>query len=176
MEILEKLKSIGLLFGIILVIIGAILFTFPEKIISALTIIVGAILLAYGLYRSISILLDWEKGEKRWIKLAIGIVVLILGIYIIVNQNITIRALGFIIGLFAVSISFDRFTIALSRKKMGLKVGSTLLFALIHLAFALGMFYSAINIISIIISLVGVYLFVAGIMIILSTSYFLDFK
>lgn len=176
MEILEKLKSIGLFVGIILLVIGAILFTFPEKIISGITIIIGGILLVYGLYRSISILLDWENGEKKWIKLAVGIIVLILGIYIVVNQNITIRALGFIIGIFALSLSFDRFTIAYIRKKNGLKIGSTILFAFIHLAFGLGMFYSAVNFISIIISLVGVYLFIAGIMIILSTSYFLDFK
>lgn len=176
MDILEKLKSLGLIFGIILTVIGVILFTFPEKIISALTIIIGSILLIYGLYRSITVLLHWEDGEKKWFKLSIGIIVLILGIYIIVNQNITIRALGIIIGIFAFSLSFDRFTMALSRKKQGLNIGSTLLFAFIHLIFGLGMMYSAIYTISVIISLVGVYLFIAGIMIILSTSYFLDFK
>jgi uncharacterized membrane protein HdeD (DUF308 family) len=107
--------------------------------------------------------------------MAVGILLVASGVFIIVNTEFTISALGVVIGILALLQAFDRFSVAGTRRQSNLNYTPTLIFGFIHLGFGIGMFYSAFSVISVIISLIGVYLLVSGVMVVLSTAYFLDF-
>ncbi len=175
MESFERVKSLGLFFGLILIIIGVIFLVFPENVISFLAFIVSAIIIGFGLFRLIIVFIQWKDLYRREIKLVLSLLMIAIGIFIISNTQITVTALGIVIGIFAILLAFDRFNVANLRRKAGLNHTSSLVFGFIHLAFGIGMFYSAFSVISIIISIIGVYLLMAGIMVILSTSFFFDF-
>jgi len=171
---LEKIKSVGIFFGLALIVFGVLFLVFPERVITFLAFIVGAIIIGYGVFRGFIVAVQWKDITKRYFKLMVSILSIILGTFIIANTQITVTALGIVIGIFAILLAFDRFNMASLRKNAGLNNTWTLVSGLIHLAFGVGMFYSAFTVISIIISIIGIYLLMAGIMVVLSTSYFLD--
>jgi uncharacterized membrane protein HdeD (DUF308 family) len=57
---------------------------------------------------------------------------------------------------------------------MGLKYGANMIFALIHGLFGLLMFYAAMKAFSLIVMMAGVYLLIAGGLMIISTTYLRD--
>lgn len=174
MKGIEKIKSVGIFFGIALIIFGVLFLVFPEKVITFLAFIVGAVIIGYGVFRAFIVAVQWKDISKKYFKLTVSILSIVLGTFIIANTHITVTALGIVIGIFAILLSFDRFNMASLRKQAGLNNTWTLVSGLIHLVFGVGMFYSAFSLISIIISIIGIYLLMAGIMVVLSTAYFLD--
>ena len=171
----EKIKSLGLFFGISLILFGSIFLIFPDNVINFLAFLVGFAIIGFGVFRSAVLFMQWMEISNRIIKLIVSVAMIFLGLFIISNTEITVAALGVLAGTFAILLAFDRFNVAVMRKRAGLKNTSTIVFGLIHLAFGLGMFYSAFSIISFIISIIGIYLLFAGAMVIMSTSYFFDF-
>jgi len=171
---IEKIKSVGIFFGIALIVFGVLFLVFPDKVITFLAFIVGAVIIGFGLFRGYIVAIQWKDISKRYFKLAVILLSIALGTFIIVNTHITVAALGVVIGIFAILLAFDRFNMASLRKQSGLNNTWTLVAGFIHLAFGIGMFYSAFTVISIIISIIGIYLLMAGIMVVLSTSYFFD--
>lgn len=170
----EKIKSAGILFGLALIIAGVLFLVFPEKVITFMAYIAGAVITGYGLFRGFIVAVQWKDISKRYFKLTVSLLSIALGIFIIVNTHITVAALGIVIGIFAILLAFDRFNVAILRKQAGINNTWSTASGFIHLAFGIGMFYSAFTVISIIVSIIGVYLLMAGIMVVLSTSYFFD--
>lgn len=170
----EKIKSAGILFGLALIVAGVLFLVFPEKVITFVAFITGAVITCYGLFRGFIVAVQWRDISKRYFKLTVSLLSIALGIFIIVNTHITVAALGIVIGIFAILLAFDRFNVAILRKQAGINNTWSIVSGFIHLAFGIGMFYSAFTVISIIISIIGVYLLMAGIMVALSTSYFFD--
>jgi uncharacterized membrane protein HdeD (DUF308 family) len=171
----EKIKSFGIFFGISLIIAGVVFLLFPGSVINFLAILTGLLLAAFGLYKSVNALLKWNELSYKILHMAVGILLVASGVFIIVNTEFTISALGVVIGILALLQAFDRFSVAGTRRQSNLNYTPTLIFGFIHLGFGIGMFYSAFSVISVIISLIGVYLLVSGVMVVLSTAYFLDF-
>lgn len=171
---LEKIKSVGIFFGLAFILIGFVFLAFPEKVITSLAFIIGGLIIIFGFFRAFMLAFQWQEANKKYFKLAISIFLILFGIFIVTNTQITVTAIGVVMGVFAIMLAFDRFNMAILRKKAGLNNTWTIATGLVHLAFGIGMFYSAFTVISIIISIIGVYLLMAGIMITLSTSYFLD--
>ncbi|SHF12756.1 HdeD family acid-resistance protein [Alkalibacter saccharofermentans] len=171
----EKIKSFGIFFGISLIIAGAVFLMFPSSVIKFLAVLTGLLLAAFGLFKAVSSLLRWNELNYRVLHMAVGILLVLSGIFIIINTEFTISALGVVIGIFAILQAFDRFSVASSRRQAGLNYKPTVIFGVVHLGFGIGMFYSAFGMISIIVSLIGVYLLVSGVMVALSTAYFFDF-
>jgi uncharacterized membrane protein HdeD (DUF308 family) len=170
----EKIKSAGILFGLALIIAGVLFLVFPEKVITFMAYIAGAVITGYGLFRGFIVAVQWKDISKRYFKLTVSLLSIALGIFLIVNTHITVAALGIVIGIFAILLAFDRFNVAILRKQAGINNTWSTASGFIHLAFGIGMFYSAFTVISIIVSIIGVYLLMAGIMVVLSTSYFFD--
>lgn len=170
----EKIKSAGILFGLALIVAGVLLLVFPEKVITFMAYITGAVITGYGLFRGFIVAVQWKDISKRYFKLTVSLLSIALGIFIIVNTHITVAALGIVIGIFAILLAFDRFNVALLRKQAGINNTWSIASGFIHLAFGIGMFYSAFTVISVIVSIIGIYLLMAGIMVVLSTSYFFD--
>ena len=180
MESIKKLKKLGLFLGLIFIVIGVVFFAFPDKVVEILALIIGIGILVYGGGKAFGLAFSWKSQDNSMASKIFSLVVdsalIFLGIYLLINNNVTISAVGLVIGLFALLSAFDRFSVAVQRIKLKLRVMPTIIFGIIHLLFGIGMIYAAISMLSAIIMMAGLYLIVSGIMIILSTCYFFDFK
>lgn len=174
MDPYKQLKSLGLWLGLILIGLGLVLLIWPEKIIGFIAIIIGIGVLLFGLVKGISLARNWKNSSNNIHKTALVILLLGLGIYVLVNTNVTTTAIGFCIGIFAIITALDRFSVAIERKRLGFKIGTTILFGIINLAFGVGVILSSVYVMSFVLMLVGIYLIVEGIMIIVSSRILLD--
>lgn len=174
MDAFDRIKPMGLLVGILLTIFGVIFLAAPERVAEFLAVFVGAVITAFGLFRIIVAIARWNLLFNRVLMLALGIIIFAIGLFMLFNPEITITVIGAIIGIFAILMAIDRFMTA-NRIKGEMNTLPTVISGLIHLAFGVGMIYSAIITFSIIIIIAGIYLLIAGIMIVLSTLLFRDF-
>lgn len=175
MDGFKKLKSMGILLGVILVVFGFLLLVFPEKIVNLLAVSIGILVLIFGGLR----LMTYFANRRQYSRLprfgiVANVIVCLFGIYILMNPGMTTSFICVVIGLFAIASAFDRFSVATQRRQSGLKIGSTLLFGVIHLLFGLLMIAMPVTGASMILMVAGIYLMAAGIMVILSTCYFFD--
>lgn len=165
--------------GILLIVMGVIFFAYSEKVVEVVAVIIGAGILMAGAFNLISVLmtrrLEGKKGAQV-LNIIIAVVFVALGVYLLFNGNVTISAIGVIIGIFAFLSAADRFAVTLDRMKQKLRFAPALISGLVHTAFGTLIIYSSISMFSAIIMLAGAYLIIAGIMIVLSTAYFFDFN
>ncbi len=170
----DRLRPIGLMLGILLAVFGVIFLAAPERVAEFLAIFIGAVVTVFGGIRIVGILIHWQVTTNRILLLVVGIIIFLIGIFMLFNPEVTIAIAGAIIGVFAILMAFDRFITA-NRLKNEINITPTIISGIIHLAFGIGMIYSAILVFSIIIILVGIYMLIAGIMFALSTLFFRDF-
>lgn len=164
----------GLWLGVIVILVGSVLLIFPQTIIQFLAVIIGALLLLTGIFNGFSLIKNKTKGFI--LKGFVSVSLIVLGIYVLTNTNVTITFIGIIIGIFAILSAVDRFSVAMERKKLGFPVGTTVAFGVINLAFGIGMMVASVYVMSFLLVLVGIYLILAGIMIIISTKILMDYK
>jgi uncharacterized membrane protein HdeD (DUF308 family) len=174
MFVVSRLKPLGYFLGIALMILGAAFIAMPGEIVGLITILVGAVLLLYGLFRSLAIIFKWDSLTNRVLPLSVGLVLMAAGLYVLLNTRATIHLTGIVLGVFAILLAVDRF---LSAQKMRgrANIKPAILFGVIHLAFGIGLIYASLQMFSVIVILYGVYLFAAGLMAILSLRLFNDF-
>ncbi len=174
MYVYDRVKPVSLLLGIVLMVIGIIFLAAPDRVAEFLAVFVGAVITVIGIFRIITVAINWNVIINRGILLALGIVVVVLGIFMLFNPDVTITLVGTIIGIIAIMLAVDRFVTA-NRLKNRANVTPTVISGIIHLAFGAGMIYSAIVVFSIIIVLVGIYLLISGVLFALSSLFFRDF-
>ncbi len=170
----DRVKPFSLLLGILLMVIGIVFLAAPDRVAEFLAVFVGAVITVIGIFRIIMVLARWNVIINRAILLALGIILTVLGTFMLFNPDITITLVGAIIGIIAIMLAIDRFVTA-NRLKNTINVTPTIISGLIHLAFGIGMIYSAIVVFSIIIVLAGIYLLISGVMFALSSLFFRDF-
>ncbi len=170
----DRVKPFSLLLGILLMVIGIVFLAAPDRVAEFLAVFVGAVITVIGIFRIIMVLARWNVIINRAILLALGIILTVLGTFMLFNPDITITLVGAIIGIIAIMLAVDRFVTA-NRLKNTINVTPTIISGLIHLAFGIGMIYSAIVVFSIIIVLAGIYLLISGVMFALSSLFFRDF-
>ncbi|MCQ4637354.1 DUF308 domain-containing protein [Anaerovorax odorimutans] len=176
MDGIKKIKSLGIFLGILLILLGVVFIVFRRDIVEVLAMIVGICIIVIGAFKTIQALTSKSEVNNKPMGVSVGIVLLALGIFILVNTNISIMMLGVVIGIFAFASAFDRFAVARERKRRGFKCGNTVLFGLVHILFGILMIYCSFAMMSFIVVLTGIYLLAAGIMVVLSTGYFFDYK
>ncbi|MGM0651915.1 MAG: HdeD family acid-resistance protein [Bacillota bacterium] len=164
----------SIMIAILLMVLGIVFLTVPDRVTEFLAIFVGAVITVFGILRIATVAGRWKVMHNRGILLTFGILVSGLGIFMLFNPAVTITLVGAIIGVFAIIMAFDRFVTA-NRLKGQMNIVPTIISGLIHLAFGIGMIYSSIIVFSLIIVLIGIYLLVGGVMILLSSFLFQDF-
>jgi len=174
MYVYDRIKPMGLLLGILLMVIGVVFLAVPDRVTEFLGVFVGAVVTVIGIFRITAVAVSWRVIINRGLLLIIGIIVFLAGIFMLFNPDITITIIGAIIGILAIMLAVDRFFTA-NRYKRSANVTPTIISGLIHLIFGIGMIYSALVVFSIIIIFIGIYLLIAGIMFTLSTLFFPDF-
>jgi len=170
----DRIKPFSLLLGILLMVTGIIFLAAPDRVAEFLAVFVGAVITVIGIFRIITVTVSWSVIINRGLLLTLGIILTVLGIIMLFNPKVTITLVGTIIGIIAIMLAIDRFMTA-NRLKNTANVTPAIISGLVHLAFGIGMVYSAIVVISIIIVLVGIYLLISGVMFALSALFFRDF-
>ncbi len=170
----ERIKPVGLFAGILLMVFGIIFLTAPGRVTEFLAIFVGAVITVFGIFRIITVAMRWQAFVNRVPMFIFGLVVSIIGIFMLFNPNVTLGFVGTIIGIIAIMLAVDRFVTANRLKKTANPL-PTIISGLIHLIFGIGMIYSAMIIFSVIIVLIGIYLLVSGVMFTLSALFFQDY-
>ncbi len=173
MYVYDRVKPFSLFLGIFLMVVGIVFLAAPDRVAEFLAVFVGAIITVVGIFRIVTVAASWNVIINRGILLAFGILLTVLGIFMLFNPDITITLVGAVIGVLAIMLAVDRFFTA-NRLKNTANVTPTIVSGLIHLLFGIGMIYSAIVIFSIIIILAGIYLLISGVMFALSALFFRD--
>jgi uncharacterized membrane protein HdeD (DUF308 family) len=174
MFVVTRLKNLGYFLGIALMIFGAAFIVMPERIVGLITILVGAILLLYGFFRTLAVIFKWNTVKNRILLLVLSLALMGTGLYILLNTSATIHITGAVLGLFAILLAVDRFVSA-HKMRGQVNIMPAVLFGIIHLVFGAGLIYASLQMFSFIVILYGVYLFVAGLMVVLSLRLFNDF-
>ncbi len=174
MYVYDRVKPFSLVLGILLMVIGIVFLAAPDRVAEFLAVFVGAVITVIGIFRIVTVAASWNVIINRGILLAFGILFTILGLFMLFNPDITITLVGAVIGILAIMMAIDRFVTANRLKKVA-NVTPTIISGLIHLAFGIGMVYSAIVVFSLIIVLAGIYLLISGVMFALSALFFRDF-
>lgn len=174
MILISKLKHFGYILGFGLMILGAAFISMPERIVGIMTVLTGAILLLYGLFRTIFVIFRWNNAKNRVLLLILGLALMAAGSYFLLNTLATVRITGMVLGILAILLAFDRF--AAAHKMHGqVNILPAVITGLIHLAFGTVLFYSSLKMFAFIIILCGIYLFASGVMVVLSLRLFNDF-
>ena len=174
MEPIEKIKPLGLFLGLILIIIGIVFIVIPDQIVSFMAVLIGAVLLATGVVRTLVIVVNWKELKNQILLLILALAIIAAGVYMIVNTQVTVTLIGLVLGIFAILMALDRFFTAFKREE-GTRLVPSILFGLIHLGFGLGLIYASMTMFSIVVVLYGIYFLVAGLMVVLSMLLYRDF-
>ena len=159
----------------ILAVLGVILIIFPEKIVGFIGLLLGIFLVITGLLRCYTLMKTWEqRGVSRGFALALAVLILVLGIFLLMNRSIAVAFISVVIGVFAVVSAADRYSVMRARRELDMPVASTVISGLIHLLFGIGMITMPLFGASLIIIVTGLYLIVAGVMVLLSSCIFFD--
>lgn len=174
MDIIKKLKSFGIVFGIIALVLGIILTFKPVQTGIVLNTAVGVGVLIMGAVKLIQELLGRKEFERSMLYMVLPALMVILGIYILINQEVTMFTVGMIIAILAFILAADRFVTARSRRKNNLAYKGAFIEGIIHLLCGIFMCYNAISVTIAITIVTGIYLILVGIMIIVSSIYLKD--
>ncbi|MCD8036881.1 MAG: DUF308 domain-containing protein [Clostridiales bacterium] len=93
------LFQLNLVFGIFLIVVGALLLIFPKVIIAAIPIVVGIIITVDGLHK-VKVGLDARSmgGEKWWLTEIVALITIIFGLCLILNPFESSNAMIFLLG------------------------------------------------------------------------------
>ena len=116
-----------LFFGIVTLILGALVVARPRDTIYAFAILLGIWLFVAGLFRIVTAIADHDDtGGARWLMAILGLLSVIIGILFLRRTEETVTTLAFLIGLFWVMGGIIEFFTAYSERgspARGFRVG-----------------------------------------------------
>ncbi|MEU2778310.1 DUF308 domain-containing protein [Streptomyces sp. NPDC007162] len=89
-----------LLYGLVSIVIGVIAVAWPGPTLVVLAVVLGAQLIATGVFRLVGSASLGETGTARTLTAVLGVVSLLLGLYAIRHVLITVLALGLLLGVY----------------------------------------------------------------------------
>ena len=175
MDSIQKFKRLGIFYGVLLAVIGVVLVLYPEKVVSFIGLLLGIFFLGTGVMRCYTLIRTWnERGAFRSFSMALAILLILLGIFLLLYRNIAVAFISVMIGIFALISAADRYSVIKARKALDLPITNTVISGLLHFVFGLVMVAMPLFGASLIIIVTGIYLVTAGIMAILSSCVFFD--
>ncbi len=168
-----KFKSLGIFGGVILLALGVVFIVFSEQVTEIMGMLIGLGILFIGVARLLQALSHSpaEVVTHKTGRVILSGIMICIGAYLLINGKVAISFVGVIIGIVAFAAAVDRFVVANERRKMGLPRGLTIISGVIHILFGLLMIYAAVQVVNMLVIFSGIYLLVAGIMMIISVVY-----
>ena len=169
---MDYFKRFGVLSGLVLIALGIVCYVFKNQIIAFLGLAVGVIVfVAGGYFLAGALMMRKNSGEMPTIKLVCGILMLICGIYLMCHTMTMIRIVGV---LMAFAAGVDRFSVASARSRAGLDSNKNVLFGIVHILFGVLMCIVPVWGVDVLVMFTGLYLILAGIMVLFSSIKYND--
>ncbi|MBR6444127.1 MAG: DUF308 domain-containing protein, partial [Firmicutes bacterium] len=178
MEPFKKLKSLGIFAGLILMAVGILFLIFNKQVAELLGVFVGLGILLVGVIRLI-ITLKGSPGEtqkNKVVRIIVSVIMIGLGLFLLIDNQAATSLIGLVIGIIAFAAAFDRFMVASMRGRLGLPIGFTIFFGILHLIFGVFMIYASLEMIAMMVVITGIYMIFAGVTIIISAGFLGDFQ
>jgi Uncharacterized conserved protein len=160
---LREIKSIAVLFGIISIVLGIVLVVIPGQTQLIINTIVGVALLVVGLIGIFGFASLKKRSNHSGAMVILPVVIAILGLFVLLNPDVTIFTVGILMAVFALVMAIDNFMIALNSKKRGEDTKAIVIFGVIHLVFAILMAWNVFATMTAIVMIAGIYLIVNGV-------------
>ena len=107
-KIKRRWIALPILSSILLLITGTLLCVFPKEVASSLTIVIGIIVLLYGMEEIAYCLANWEDEELIGLELTTGLLSIFIGIVFLVKHDVTLAFLGFSLGFIEMNMMIRR--------------------------------------------------------------------
>lgn len=172
MNRLREIRSIVVVYGIISIILGIVLVVIPGQTQLLINTIVGVALIVVGIAGAVRVLSMKNNGNTHIAIIVLPIITGILGLFVLLNPDVTIFTVGILMSIFALAMAIDSLMVAINAGKNAPNKGALLIFGIIHLIFAVFMAWNVFATMTAIVMLAGIYLIVNGI-IVLATSHVL---
>ena len=169
------IKKFGVLSGLILIALGVVCYLLENQVVAFFGIAAGILLLVFGGYFLVGSLIQTQSGNMAVVTLIAGLLFLLSGLYLLLHSALMVRLTGVAIGIMAFAAGADRFAVAWSRMKAGVSRNKNLLFGGIHVVFGIVMCVVPKWGVDILVKFTGLYLIVAGVMVLFSALKYDDF-
>ncbi|GGN15639.1 HdeD family acid-resistance protein [Streptomyces fuscichromogenes] len=107
-----------LLYGLVSIVIGVTAVAWPGPTLVVLAVVLGAQLIATGVFRLVGSASLAETGTARTLTAVLGVVSLLLGLYAIRHVLITVLALGLLLGVYWIVDGFTAVFAAVDRPSL----------------------------------------------------------
>lgn len=114
---IKKTFNISLIASFIFIIVGLFLFIKPDATISIISYITGSILLLLGLINMYRYFTSNEKLNMFSFNLAYGVLLVIAGLFLIIDTTIFAKVINIIVGIWIIINSITKFQYGLVLKK-----------------------------------------------------------
>ena len=169
-KFMTKFLKSSLFSSVGLVILGILLFFQSEVTILSISYVVGGILVAVGTLAFIDYVKSMNKNERNELDIVYGIGMVVLGIIVISNPKGVASIIPFILGIIIILSSSAKLQYSLELRKVGNPLWkSTMILSLITLLFGLLLIFNPFKGAELITKVVGILLFLYGIIDIIST-------
>ena len=169
-KFMTKFLKSSLFSSVGLVILGILLFFQSEVTILSISYVVGGILVAVGTLAFIDYVKSMNKNERNELDIVYGIGMVVLGIIIISNPKGVASIIPFILCIIIILSSSAKLQYSLELRKVGNPLWkSTMILSLITLLFGLLLIFNPFKGAELITKVVGILLFLYGIIDIIST-------
>lgn len=163
-DFLEQTRWNKVVYGILLVAIGAILFIFPDQISKMISTVIAVLFVAIGL----GIMVTYFAGKVDRVvgggKLVAGTAFLVFGIYVFRHSELIISIIPFILGLIVVVSGVDKLQNFFDLKRLKYEGGIvTLIFAIINIALGIVLIINPFEAAIVLFKVIGVGLIFSGI-------------
>lgn len=163
-NIIEKLKSIRLHItasAVACVALGVVFLIWPQQITNFIAYVVGALLIAFGAIQAVTKIIN---NENRSSGLLVGLLILIIGIWIIVHPQTAVSLIPMVIGVVLVVSGIQEMSLAFTAKNVDAsKWGWMIVGAAITIVFGIICICVAFNIVTIAMRLLGIFLIYDGV-------------
>ena len=163
-EFINELKWNKILYGAILVVVGLILFLFPNQISSVISMVVGLFFLFMGLVVIVSYLtkrVEMVFGSNR---LVIGAAFIALGIFVMIRSDFVVSVIPFILGLIVLISGVNKLQNFIDLKRLESDGGIvTLVFAILNIAFGVVLIINPFDAAIVLLKVTGIALIFSGI-------------
>lgn len=164
LQYVKSLKANDMISSIVYVIIGLVLLIWPGTSTQVVCMVLGIVLLVYGLVQVALYLLKKEKTMLSQGMLILGIIFSVLGIWILIKPEMIIMAVPVIVGIIIIMHGLHNTLQALELKKMDYgNWWMALFFGILTLISGLILAYNPFKVVNTVVRVIGIFLIYDGI-------------
>ena len=152
--------QLSLFIGLVTLVLGIILTAHPSTSLNVIAVIIGLSLIVGGVFHFIRVL-DSEEGHRVWLGIA-GLLEVVIGVVMIRHLNLTIAAIGLLVGLTWIVQGVVSFMVGVLGENSGSRLWQ-IIFGVISLAAGIVVVSVPTKSINVLAVLLGIWFIVMGV-------------